>query len=101
MTAIAFKPERESGATPSASPYVVGPQRSYVTSEYAMSVWGQPAVSQYVFVLEGSILKGTMISSLPVLEAPTRALELALDRELAAWDVLSDEALEKFESELE
>lgn len=77
----------------------------YITSEPAEDRWGQPSASKYVFWIEGTKVRGTLLSGVYISQYssegthPNASSTLAKDTE--AWDMLSDEALLDFEASLE
>lgn len=76
----------------------------YQTSEPIESGWGQPSISHYVFNMEGDLLVGDLVGGIYLQAKPIEewiATESILSGELAAWDIISDEALHNLEAGLE
>jgi len=74
----------------------------YVTSEPSDSdAWGQPPANHYVMVMGslGEPIAGVYVPALPLDAFPVIDPQLAL--ELEAWEAASDEALARFEAELD
>ena len=74
---------------------------TYVTSEPQDNEWGQPAASQYVFVVEGTRLYGQPIAGVYLRSSESASSDADLAAEMEAWDAASDEALFNFESTLD
>jgi hypothetical protein len=76
---------------------------TYLTSEPRDSEWGQPAASNYFFMVDGNRLRGQLIADayLPSLSYGIPVVEPDLATELEAWDAASDEALADFEATLD
>jgi hypothetical protein len=76
----------------------------YVGSEAGTeNAWGQPPLSHYFIVRDGQILRGRTENDIS-LHQDSRielVLDIDLEEEFEAWDLLSDEALISFEQGLE
>ncbi len=76
----------------------------YVSSEPEDSEWGQPPASRYIFMIEGTRLRGEPIVGV-YLRSPRSSESPPVDprlvAELDAWKAARDEALTNFEATLD